>query len=343
MPQSAKAAARGRGKARANRGGRDKTIYGDSRDYGRPISVIDNENENEEDGQARNGGNLERPRRPPVAIGKKLARLGLMSELRIGQRFRGIVLSPKGTQIVSPADRDLVMENGTAVVECSWARLEELPWGKIRSPHERILPYLIAANPINYGKPFKLTCVEAVAAALYICGFDEQATEMLDKFGWGHSFWEMNGPLVERYKTCHDAEEILAMQSTIQAEIQQEVQERRDRNDHEDGDMLFANPNHHASAWRPLRKDRDVSDDEDEDEDIESDESEDGDENDNEDEDEDDETEAETLAAGVDETADLMVSRQPKERLLVLEDGLSTTEAESVETVLDPASHLCTA
>ena len=211
---------------------------------------------------------------------------------------------------------------------------------------------------------------------------------MLDKFGWGHSFWEMNGyanaysghplwaapdtvmqrPLVERYKTCHDAEEILAMQSTIQAEIQQEVQERSqshaeasasasaavclqtdrryllgDRNDHEDGDMLFANPNHHASAWRPLRKDRDVSDDEDEDEDIESDESEDGDENDNEDEDEDDETEAETLAAGVDETADLMVSRQPKERLLVLEDGLSTTEAESVETVLDPASHLCTA
>lgn len=56
-----------------------------------------------------------------------------------------------------------------------------------------IVPYLIAANPINYGKPYKLTCVEAVAAAMYICGFDEQASEMLDKFAWGHSFWEMNG------------------------------------------------------------------------------------------------------------------------------------------------------
>ena len=116
-----------------------------------------------------------------------------MSELRVGQRFRGAVLTPKGTQVISPADKDIVAQHGTAVVECSWARLEELPWAKIRSQHERLLPYLIAANPINYGKPYKLTCVEAVAATLYICGADDQAEELLSKFAWGHSFWEMNG------------------------------------------------------------------------------------------------------------------------------------------------------
>ena len=134
---------------------------------------------------------------PKRCSGKKLARMGMMAELRVGQRFRGIVLSPKGTQVVSPADKHIMAEHGAGVVECSWARLEEIPWSKIRSPNERLLPYLIAANPVNYGKPYKLTCVEAVAATFYICGFDEQANDMLDKFGWGHSFWEMNGPLIE--------------------------------------------------------------------------------------------------------------------------------------------------
>lgn len=54
-------------------------------------------------------------------------------------RFVSDILSrPKGTQPISPADRDIVEANGVAVVECSWARLEEVPFGKIASPHERL-------------------------------------------------------------------------------------------------------------------------------------------------------------------------------------------------------------
>lgn len=50
----------------------------------------------------------------------------------------GGTYSPKGTQVVSPSDRDIVEKGGVAVVECSWARLEEIPFHKIKSPHERL-------------------------------------------------------------------------------------------------------------------------------------------------------------------------------------------------------------
>ncbi|RXW21699.1 hypothetical protein EST38_g4142 [Candolleomyces aberdarensis] len=122
---------------------------------------------------------------PKRCSGKKLARQGLIKDLRVGTRFRGIVVSPKATQIVSPADKDIILAGGVAVVECSWARLDEVPFNKIASPHERLLPYLIATNPVNFGKPWRLNCVEALAAAFYIAGFDDYAERLLSVFGWG--------------------------------------------------------------------------------------------------------------------------------------------------------------
>ena len=55
-----------------------------------------------------------------------------------------------------------------------------------------IVPYLLATNPTNYGKPWRLNCVEALAAAFYITGFDEYAERLLDAFGWAESFYEVN-------------------------------------------------------------------------------------------------------------------------------------------------------
>jgi pre-rRNA-processing protein TSR3 len=54
------------------------------------------------------------------------------------------------------------------------------------------VPYLVATNPVNYGKPWRLNCVEALAAAFYIVGLDEPAEVLLSKFGWGHAFWKVN-------------------------------------------------------------------------------------------------------------------------------------------------------
>jgi pre-rRNA-processing protein TSR3 len=49
----------------------------------------------------------------------------------------------------------------------------------------------------------------------------------MSKFAWGDSFWKLNKPLIERYLTCHTAEDIVAMQERIQEELEQEAKERK--------------------------------------------------------------------------------------------------------------------
>jgi len=179
---------------------------------------------------------------PRRCSGKKLARQHLISELRVGSRFRGVVLSPQAVRVLSPADKELIDKGGLAVVECSWARLSEIPFSKIASPHERLLPYLIATNPTNYGKPWRLNCAEALAAAFYLTGHDNWAEKLLAPFGWGSSFYPVNKHLLEQYRTCEDAAGVARVQEQILAELEESYNAARE--DHENGDLLVPNPNH---------------------------------------------------------------------------------------------------
>lgn len=171
---------------------------------------------------------------PKRCSGKKLERLGLIKSLRIGQKFRGIVVSPNGKSPVCPNDRIIVEEHGVSVVECSWARLEEVPFNKIGGKYERLLPYLVAANQVNYGRPWKLNCVEALAACFAIVGRIDLATELLANFSWGLGFLELNKELIEIYQQCTDAASVMEAEASWLAKIKQEATERKHQTKHED-------------------------------------------------------------------------------------------------------------
>jgi len=145
--------------------------------------------------------------------GRKLSRFGLLKELRVTNGFGGIVLSPAGKQCVSKEDYILMKRKGLAVVDCSWARLDDVPFTKLRCAAPRLLPWLVAANPVNYGRPCQLSCVEALSAALLICGEEETANLLLGKFKWGHAFLSLNRELLKAYSECENSADIISVQN----------------------------------------------------------------------------------------------------------------------------------
>ncbi|XP_069140088.1 18S rRNA aminocarboxypropyltransferase-like isoform X2 [Argopecten irradians] len=200
---------------------------------------------------------------PKKCSGRKLGRLGYVRTLSLKQKFNGLILSPLGKKCVSAEDRSIIMNYGLAVVDCSWAKLEETPFDKMKGGYPRLLPYLIATNPINYGKPCTLSCVEAYAAALYITGFEELGEVLLAKFKWGSSFYKVNKELLSLYAACVDGAAVVLAQQEYLDKIEEErrSQKNTDLTDL-DMDLEGYNPN------RPLHRDWpcDSSSEEDEDE-----------------------------------------------------------------------------
>jgi pre-rRNA-processing protein TSR3 len=77
----------------------------------------------------------------------------------------------------------------------------------------RALPFLVAANPVNFGKPCILSSVEALAAALWILGEEQQARDILARVSWGIRFLEVNAEPLSLYASAKDSTEIVKFQS----------------------------------------------------------------------------------------------------------------------------------
>ncbi|KAF4980937.1 hypothetical protein FZEAL_3156 [Fusarium zealandicum] len=203
---------------------------------------------------------------PKRCSGKKLMKLGMMRDLHFGQRHNGVIITPNGKHVVSPADRELMDQYGAAVVECSWARTQEVQWNKVGGKCERLLPYLVAANSVNYGKPWRLNCVEALAAAFYICGHPEWAEQILAPFSYGPSFLEINSTLLKRYAASTDEAGMKKTEDEWMEQLEREYAESRE----EGNDDMWTSGNTNRRRMESSDDDEEEDDSDEEDSDKES-------------------------------------------------------------------------
>ena len=89
----------------------------------------------------------------------------------------------------------------------------------------------LAANPVNYGKPIKLNCAEALAGCLLLAGFQEHAEEVMDIFNYGNAFLAINEFYFSNYKKCQNSEEMDKMQIFCQEELKAEKEKNKLKND----------------------------------------------------------------------------------------------------------------
>lgn len=142
-------------------------------------------------------------------------------DIRLHKSFRtlpkrGIILEPLCGKVFGPEDHDVLLERHGALVglDCSWAHIEQSVAAVMKQTRlePRMLPLLLAANPVNWGKPGKLTTAEALATILYLIGRKEQAEEVLGAFRWGRRFFELNQEPLDAYAQATTSAELVDLQ-----------------------------------------------------------------------------------------------------------------------------------
>jgi pre-rRNA-processing protein TSR3 len=150
---------------------------------------------------------------PKKCTAKRLTRAGLITSVNVLRKipYNTILLVPIADKALSPPDKKST--TSITVFDCSWAKIATFEDTLMRMKRKkRALPYLIAANPVNYGKPFILSSAEAFAAALFILGEHEQSQSILGKFKWGNEFLRLNEAMLLAYSKAKDSSEVVKMQ-----------------------------------------------------------------------------------------------------------------------------------
>lgn len=141
---------------------------------------------------------------PKKCTAAKLVKFKLATSVRTTS-LNTILLDPFAKRTLLNDDR--LLADSITGIDCSWELAEKM-FKKKFTGIARKLPPLLAGNPVNYSKLNKLTTVEAIAGTAFILGFKTLANELLDKFKWGHTFYDLNRNLLEDYSKANSEDEI---------------------------------------------------------------------------------------------------------------------------------------
>ena len=149
---------------------------------------------------------------PKKCTAKRMLKFGLAKEAKtLSSIPKGaIVLSPFAEKALSPDDVRYA-HHGLVVMDLTWTNIDDFP--RPKGTNDRALPYLLASNPINWGRPMELNSAEAVMASLIIMGEREQAEEFLGRFNWAPEFMRLNGELLEEYSKAKDSTDVVRIQN----------------------------------------------------------------------------------------------------------------------------------
>ena len=148
---------------------------------------------------------------PKKCSAKKLAKFGFAKlETNIRKTPKDtILLNPFAKKSISKEDLLSAKKHGILAVDCSWKNAETSFDFLDNRNHSRALPFVVAVNPVNYGKALKLSTLEAFAAALYILDEVEKAEEILNLYKWGPNFLVLNKEPLEDYRRAKTSEEVI--------------------------------------------------------------------------------------------------------------------------------------
>ena len=149
---------------------------------------------------------------PKKCTAKRMIKFNLAKDVKhLSSIPKGsIVLSPFAEKALSPDDLKYA-RHGLVVMDLTWTNIDDFP--RPRNTNDRALPYLLASNPINWGRPMELNSAEAVMASLVILGEREQAESFLGRFNWAPEFMRLNGELLEEYSKAKDSTDVVRIQN----------------------------------------------------------------------------------------------------------------------------------